>query len=192
MTDETRSDEWLVRRASTGSDPEEARRAAGELFGRYHRRVYVWCFRVMGDHERALDVAQDAMMSAYRNLSSFRSESRFSSWLFAIARNRCISAMRSTGLERDESIDVDSLAGHADPLDVLTEQMEEEHVLQLVRETLQTDEQTALWLRCFERMPVDEITRLMHLDSASGARGLLQAARRKLRAALSRRQEGTE
>jgi len=45
----------------------------------------------------------------------------------------------------------------------------------------------ALWLRCFEHMPVDEIGRVMRLENASGARGLLQRARRKLRAALAQR-----
>ena len=39
------------------------------------------------------------------------------------------------------------------------------------------------WL-LVERLPVDEITRLLGLDTASGARGLLQTARRKMRAAL--------
>jgi hypothetical protein len=41
-------------------------------------------------------------------------------------------------------------------------------------------------LRCFERMPVDRITETLCLENASGARGLLQTARRKLRAELER------
>ena len=40
-----------------------------------------------------------------------------------------------------------------------------------------------------ERMGIDEVTRIMRLDNASGARAVLQRARRKLRAALDRRKE---
>ena len=47
-------------------------------------------------------------------------------------------------------------------------------------------EQEAIYLRCFERLPVDEITSLLSITGASGARGLLQSARRKLRAALAK------
>ena len=41
-----------------------------------------------------------------------------------------------------------------------------------------------MWLRAYEGMSVEDITRMMKLNGASGARGLLQTARRKLRAAL--------
>jgi DNA-directed RNA polymerase specialized sigma24 family protein len=47
-------------------------------------------------------------------------------------------------------------------------------------------EQEALWLRCVERMPVDEITRVLGIEGSTGARAVLQSARRKLRAVLDR------
>ena len=49
-----------------------------------------------------------------------------------------------------------------------------------------TEEQKAIWLRCFERVPIDEITRLLGIEASTGARGVLQRARRKLRTALDR------
>jgi len=45
-------------------------------------------------------------------------------------------------------------------------------------------EQKAIWLRCFERLPIDEITGMLGIEAKSGARGMLQTARRKLKAAL--------
>ena len=44
-------------------------------------------------------------------------------------------------------------------------------------------------MRCNERMPVDEITRVLDLKTATGARGLLQTARRKLKAARERQDQ---
>ena len=47
-------------------------------------------------------------------------------------------------------------------------------------------ERQAIVMRCFERVPVGDITDALRIEGASGARGLLQTARRKLRAVLER------
>lgn len=181
----TLEDEVLVDRIRSGADRDAA---ASVLFGRYQRRVYLWCLRMVRDHERALDLAQESQLRAFRALDDFRSDARFSSWLFAIVRNACLSSLRPVRLTRDPEFDLDTLV---DDLPDAAEQMvmeERERLLwRLVEEVLDPLERQALVLRTFERIPVDEITHLLGLDSRSGARGLLQKARRKLRAELQRR-----
>ena len=66
------------------------------------------------------------------------------------------------------------------------EQRSEGWLLRIIRDELAPEEQQAIWLRCVERMPLDEVTRVMKLDGASGARAVLQRARRKIRAAMER------
>jgi DNA-directed RNA polymerase specialized sigma24 family protein len=61
----------------------------------------------------------------------------------------------------------------------------------LLRDTLSPLEQEAIWLRCFERLAVGDVTRILGLTHASGARSVLQSAREKLRAALARRRAGS-
>lgn len=186
------TDEDLVRIVQTDPDGPRGRAAASELLGRYRVRVYAWCYRLVRDHEQALDLAQDALLSAWKALPRFVERARFSSWMFAIARNRCLTALRTRVLVRDEAVaPEDLLDGGEDPIEELARREEEDHVLGLVRDVLEPREQEALWLRAVERLPVDEITRLMQLDGASGARGLLQTARRKLRAAMARREGGS-
>lgn len=182
-------DDALVREARRDLESPAGRAAAGELFRRYRSRVYAWCFRLVHDHERALDLSQDAMVLAWRALPGFGERARFSSWLFAIVRNRCLSALRPRSLTRDDELEPDMLAGPAadDPADQMARRDEEQKVERLLREVLDPQEQDAIWLRCVERMPVEEITQLLGLHSASGARGLLQTARRRLRAALELR-----
>lgn len=185
---EPRSDDELVRVARSDPDGSAARAAASELLGRYQSRAYVWCFRLVRDHDTALDLAQDSMISAYRALPGFESRARFSSWLFSIVRNRCLSALRPKSLTRDDDADPDELLDVArNPEAQLEARQQEEAVEALIREHLDADEQDAIWLRCVEHLPVDEITRMLNVKTASGARGLLQSARRKLRAALERR-----
>jgi len=169
-------------------DPESmnGRRAVSELFGRYRMAVYRWCLRYMKDHEAALDLAQESLMEAFRALPRFEERAQFSSWLFAIARYRCISAVRAPKLLVDDESDLDALpSDRPDPETEVLAAMEEDRMLALLNEALDPIERQAVWLRCYEGMPVPEITRILGVTDQSGARGLLQRARRKLRAALA-------
>src|SRR5579872_4803822 len=64
-----------------------------ELFQRYHARVTSWCLRFTRSRCRALDLAQEVFFRAYRHRAGFRGDSRFSTWLYAITRNHCLSSV---------------------------------------------------------------------------------------------------
>jgi RNA polymerase sigma-70 factor (ECF subfamily) len=187
------SDEALVERYQRDPTGAEAQAAARLLFERYRERVFLWCARRVRNEDKALDLAQDVLVSAYRGLGSFQSRARYSTWIFTIARNRCFRALRPASWVRDEEADPDAMpdAG-ADPAARYDREEGEERLLRLIREELEPREQLALWLRCHERLPVEEITRRLDLGGASGARSVLQTARRKLRAALERQSEEGE
>lgn len=175
-------DRDLVEQARTHADTPAGKAAAGELLRRYRRPVYVWCFRYVGEHERALDMAQDVLLAAYQRLGEFEGRAAFSSWLFVIARNRCLNEIRNDA--RREDIEPDSLVDEATGFDErLESEMQGRRLLDLAANVLDEDERKALWLRYSELLPVEEITALLNLDQKSGARALLQRARRKLRAA---------
>lgn len=174
----------LVRdRESGGQD-----HAATELFGRYRGRVYAWCGRYVRDHEQALDLAQDVLLTAFRSLHTYEGRAPFGGWLFTIAHHACLRAIRRRRLTRDEGADPDLLPDpRPDPATLLEDERARDELIALVSDHLDPLEQRALWLRYAERMPVEEITRVLDLRTASGARGLLQTAKRKLRAARERR-----
>jgi RNA polymerase sigma-70 factor (ECF subfamily) len=182
------SDEDLLALYRRSPDSEEGRRAAGHLLARYRGRVYAWAMRLLRRHDDALDVSQVVLLKAWRGLAGFDARSRFSSWLFALTRNECLTALRPRLLRRDEALDPESfLVDDDDPGRLLESAEEEEAMEALLRETLNPVERQALWLRCFERLPVDEVTRILGLTNVSGARSVLQSAREKLRRALAQR-----
>jgi RNA polymerase sigma-70 factor (ECF subfamily) len=183
-------DEDLLRRFRAAPEDPDGRRAVGELLGRYRGRVYTWCYRMLGDHDRSLDLAQDALLKAWRTLPGFEGRSRFSSWLFAIVRNECLTALRPRSLKADPQVDpAELLVENEDPPALLISREEELAMDALFREALSPLEQEAIWLRCFERLSVGDVTRMLGLTHASGARSVLQSAREKLRAALERRRK---
>ncbi len=181
------SDEALVERFRCDPTGAGGQAAARALFERYRERVFLWCARRVRNQEEALDLAQDVLVSAYRALPSFEGRSRYSTWIFTIARNRCHRALRPVSLARDEQVDVDTIAGAGnDPLERFERAQDEQRLLELIRAVLDPREQDALWMRCIERLPVDEVTRRLGIAGTSGARSVLQSARKKLRQALER------
>jgi RNA polymerase sigma-70 factor (ECF subfamily) len=179
------SDRTLVRAYQRDPVGAAGRQAASRLLARYRERVLIWCWRVVGDREAALDLAQEALLSAYQHLGEYHHDGRFGAWLFTIARNRCHSELRRRQVPVAENAVLDLLVDEAPPPDeALERRLAAEELLDLVRDTLTGEEQTVLWLRCYEGLSVDLITRRLALDQRTGARGVLQRARRKLRAAL--------
>ncbi len=186
-------DDALLQQALADPGGNDGRQAASELLGRYRPHVYTWCFRYVRDHEHALDMAQEVLVKAYRKLATFDGRSRFSSWLFAIARNRCLDELRRPALLVEEGIDPDGeIASPSRPDRDLEERTNEQEVFDLIVHRLDKVEQDALFLRCFERMPVDQITVTLGITETTGARAVLQRARRKLRSALRERRDRQE
>src|ERR671933_381080 len=90
---------------------EAARRGEVESFNAlvrlYEGRIYNLCYRMLGDADSAADAAQDAFLSAFRNLRSFRGGS-FRSWMLRIATNTCYDALRARKRRNAISLDMES------------------------------------------------------------------------------------
>jgi len=65
-----------------------------ELLLANQKNVYNLALKMTGNEEDALDISQDAFLKAYRQLSGFRGESRFSVWLYRLTYNLCIDFLR--------------------------------------------------------------------------------------------------
>src|SRR5262245_14208205 len=61
----------------------------GALFTTYHSRVVAWACRRIGSYDVARDIAQDVFIKVLTGIDSFRASARFSTWLYAVARNCC-------------------------------------------------------------------------------------------------------
>ncbi len=182
------SDEMLVTRYLGEPGSPAGRRAVATLFARYDARVYQWCLRLARDHDTALDLAQEAMLTALRDLGQFEGRARFSTWLYTVVRRRALRMLMRERRWLTDEVDADALQSPAPgPEETAANRDEESWVRQAAKELLEPIEAAALMLRCEEGLPVEEVTRLLALPGASGARGVLQSARRKLRAARERR-----
>ncbi|MDQ3716320.1 MAG: sigma-70 family RNA polymerase sigma factor, partial [Actinomycetota bacterium] len=97
-------DSYLVQRARAGSTE-----AFEVLVHRYRDRVFRVALRMVGDRASAEDVAQDALVSAWRGLANFRGDAQFSTWLHRIVLNSALNHVtrrrQDTELTGQEPID---------------------------------------------------------------------------------------
>src|SRR2546423_3428391 len=76
-----------------------------ELIRPYERMVYVTLFSIVRNETEAEDGAQEAIISAYRHLASFRGDAKFSTWLTTIAINEGRKRLRKTKGAAEDSIE---------------------------------------------------------------------------------------
>ena len=71
----------------------------------YEKLVYVTIFAIVKNEAEAEDGAQETMISAFRNLKSFRGEAKFSTWLVTIAMNEARKRLRRAKAVAEDSLD---------------------------------------------------------------------------------------
>lgn len=182
------SDEELIR-AYAQAPADERRALANVLFDRHYLRVARWCFRFTGERESAADLAQNVFVNAYRHLDSFQGASRFSTWLYTIARHECLARLRRDQARPEDAgedalVDVPSTSD--DPESEAARHSQGAYAHQILAETLDDTERRVFTLHYGDDMPLDHITRLLRLDNASGAKAFIVSAKRKLAKAVRR------
>jgi RNA polymerase sigma-70 factor (ECF subfamily) len=150
------------------------RRAFDDLAERCRPWVYGLCFRLVGDRVTAEDLAQEALLQAYRSLEQLRDPSRFRPWLSRIAVNLCRMHLRQQA-GRPEVLPTSDMAASSE-----TEQGETPLPL---REALTNVDATArrlLSLVYVEGLSHQELAEVLSL-SASAVKSRLHRARERLR-----------
>ena len=185
------SDEALISRYRTEAGQASGEQYLNELFRRHHVKVARWCLAVTGDRESAADLAQEICVKAYQNLSYFKGQSKFSTWLYSITRNHCLNAVRTRAntpaMDSDELV-METLPDMASdsPLASVERKQQAEIARQLINETLEETEKAVFTMHFAEELPLDVITRMLNLSNVSGAKAFLVSAKRKLERAAKR------
>lgn len=88
------TDEQLVKKFLQGKN-----QSLGILYSRYYNKVYHKCLSFVRNQDDAFDLAQDILMKAFSNIESFKGTSKFSTWLYSITQNHCISHISNSKKE---------------------------------------------------------------------------------------------
>ncbi|HLF26506.1 MAG TPA: sigma-70 family RNA polymerase sigma factor [Anaerolineae bacterium] len=155
----------------------------------YQHQIFNLAYRIMGDEASAADVTQEAFISAYKHMASFRGES-FKAWMYRIVTNACYDELRrrkrrpATSLEglvdnSDTEIEYD-IPDHSMSPESHVEQREMTRAIQAGIDLLPPDQRMTLVLCDVQGMRYDEIALITGANLGT-VKSRLSRARAKLR-----------
>ena len=166
----------------TVANPTDAELVAASLAGdreafdviveRHRRHVYQLCYRFVGNHEDASDLAQDVFIRAFRGLKTFKGDASLGTWLYRIAVN---ASLNKVGAKRPRPVSLDPLILAADerlvsaaesPTDALLRDERAAHVRAAIAR-LPRKQRATLILRVYHDLPHEQIAAI--LGSSVGA-----------------------
>ena len=179
------TDRLLVVQAQSGDN-----RAFGELVTRYMRQAYFAALGLVGNHDDALDLSQEAFARAFRARRSLDPERPFYPWLYQILRRLCFNFLRNRKSRAAKLIaaggwlaeEAHARAARQSP-ERVTERAELRRRVQAAMATLPAHEREVLIMREFEGLKYREIADLLGIPIGT-VMSRLYAARKALAAAL--------
>lgn len=72
----------------------------GEMAERYRGKLFAYLYRLVGSKEESEDLLQDVFMKVYKNLDSYDTQRKFSSWIYRIAHNEAVNYIKRRSLKR--------------------------------------------------------------------------------------------
>lgn len=189
--DDDGEDLELLRRARAGD-----RAALNRLIRKYQQRVYHFCLRMVHDAQDAEELTQDVFVKLFSNLKRFRAESKFSTWLFQIAKNLSLNKLQHMKRRKryahasldepkrakDDEVNID-LADDAEDAEAQITGNETRQLVQDKIDELREEHRIPLILRDIEGMSYDEIARVMKLAEGT-VKSRIHKARLELKNSL--------
>jgi RNA polymerase sigma factor (sigma-70 family) len=184
------SDEELVAKYREAGGKPNGTPFADELFQRHYAKVALWCFRIAGNRDAATDLAQEVFVKAWAHLDHFRADSKFSTWLFMIARNHCFNALKSRERSAEDAVEGDLLESLGYQPAGFDSDLERSQLATVARDMMAKEltplEAQVMSLHFGQELPLATISRLLKMDNASGAKAYIVSAKRKLKVAVDR------
>lgn len=143
------------------------REAFDVIVERHRRQVYQLCYRFVGNHEDAADLAQDVFVRAFKGLRQFKGQSSLGTWLYRVGVNACLNRL---AVKRPETEAIDS-SQHVDTrvVDPLESVLRGERAaaVRLAIDRLPPKQRATLMLRVYQELTHEEIAKV--LGSSVGA-----------------------
>jgi len=171
-------DSELVQQIQSGHEA-----AFNELMRRYKLPVVNFVYRLLGSVEDAQDVAQEIFVRVYRNVDTVRPETKFSTWLFALARHAAIDHWRRRQRHPAEPLEsVPPLVGRSDTVEDVAAR-EVSHEIAAAVEKLPEDQRVALILAEYHGLSYAEVAEILRCTEKS-VEARLYRAKQTLRGRL--------
>ena len=161
---DVRKEKYCIDRVQGGD-----REAFADLVNAYKDMVYTVCLRMLSSEADAEEAAQDVFVKAFRSIGSFQAKSKFSTWLYRIAYNHCISVIRKKVKLIDLVDDVpegEVDEGELNGLEGISAQ-ERSKYLRLAIESLAETDAVVVTLFYYDELSLEEIAAVTGLSNSN-------------------------
>jgi len=163
------------------------------LVTRYEKQVYALAFRLCGNAEDATDAAQEAFLAAWQGLPFFRGEASFSTWLYRLTHNACVSLLRRENRHQamagpsldDEETHLDLPSSAISSPESEAERAELREDIEKALQAMTPEHREVLILREIHQRSYDEIAEILDLDLGT-VKSRINRGRKQLRNFLLR------
>ena len=159
--------------------------AFGYFVDRYQDMALTIAYRVCKNMQDAEDIVQDSFMKAYHNLHAFKTDSKFSTWLYSIVYNTAKTAVsRQVQYVDYEQVDENEMYSDFDTMRHI-EETEMKALLDAALDKMPLDESVILSLYYLEENPAREIAKILGLTE-SNVKVKLHRARKRMHAIMTK------
>jgi len=161
------------------------REAFKTLYGRYVRQVFSFTFKLTGDSKMTEEVANDVFFDVWKGAGGFQGRSAVSTWIFGIAHNKSMNALRK---KTPDPVDPEEFVRVANPdagAEEIVERKDRSERIKKALNELSPDHRTVLELAFFEGMSYQEIAEVMGCP-VNTVKTRMFYAREKLRETLAK------
>lgn len=132
------------------------------LAKRWQVPIYNFCLRYIGDTDTANDILQIVLLKVYQKIETLEDHSKFSSWIYRIARNLCLDEIKRKKFEAlgEES---ESISDVANPLQEVTQSNLSE-VLKTVLQKITDEQREVIILKTYHDLKFIEIAELLDIS----------------------------
>ena len=157
-----------------------------ELFRAYHRRVFGYIFRMLGDASRAEEITSDVLFEIWKGAERFGGRSRVSTWIFGIAHHKVVDELRRRRIETTPVVPNDFADPNENPESGAVRENQRER-LRATLGQLTPEHREVIELAFFQDRSVEEIAGIMRCPPST-VKTRMFYARKKLREILEQMQ----
>ncbi len=149
-------EQLLIQRIAEGS-----REAFEQLYRAWQTRLFRYLLRMVGDSGAAEELTNDTMVAAWKAAPSFKGQSKVSTWLFAIARNKALNSLRR---RQPETVEVEQAIAVAASSGGQEQSVSRDRLHNTMKDALQQlspDHREVIELTFYQELSYQEIAEIM-------------------------------
>ncbi|MCM8772131.1 MAG: RNA polymerase sigma factor [Candidatus Omnitrophica bacterium] len=143
----------------------EEKKSFEEYYLMYANKIYSLAYKMVNNHEDAIDIVQEVFLRAYKNWDNFKGLSKFSTYLYRVAVNLCYDFLRKKKREKKiENLNYENYPFSSNSNSGVEENLMEERIIKEIKNEIDnlTEKQKAVFiLKTFEDLKYEEIAKIL-------------------------------